>query len=127
MSVMDTAARIRSGSTTARAVAEAALARADAVDPAVRSLVWRDDVATLAAADKVDRAVDRSRAAGAPLAPFAGVPLTVKDTFSVAGQRGRAARSRSTRPPPTRPTSSRRPRSPRASSRSAAPRRPSSR
>jgi amidase len=82
MSVMGTADRIRSGATSARAVAEAALARADAVDPTVRSLVWRDDAATLAAAD----AVDRSRAAGATLPPFAGVPLTVKDTFSVVGQ-----------------------------------------
>ena len=82
MSVMGIAHRLRSGRTSARAVAEDALARADAVDPVVRSLVWRDDAATLAAAD----AVDRSRAAGADLPAFAGVPLTVKDTFSVAGQ-----------------------------------------
>ena len=82
MSVMGTAERIRSGRASARDVAERALARADAVDPAVRSLVWRDDAATLAAAD----AVDRARAAGAALPPFAGVPVTVKDTFSVAGQ-----------------------------------------
>ncbi|MFF2451861.1 amidase [Isoptericola sp. NPDC058082] len=82
MSVMDTADRIRSGRESARSVAERALARADAVDPAVRSLVWRDDAATLAAAD----AVDGARAAGAPLPPFAGVPVTVKDTFAVAGQ-----------------------------------------
>jgi amidase len=82
MSVVDTADRIRSGRESARAVAERALARADAVDPAVRSLVWRDDDATLAAAD----AVDRARDAGANLPAFAGVPLTVKDTFSVTGQ-----------------------------------------
>ncbi|MFI2103853.1 amidase [Isoptericola sp. NPDC019693] len=80
--MVDTADRIRSGRTSARSVAEQAIARADAVDPAVRSLVWRDDAATLAAAD----AVDRARAAGTTLPAFAGVPLTVKDTFAVAGQ-----------------------------------------
>ena len=80
--MVDTADRIRSGRVSALAVAEQALARADAVDPAVRSLVWRDDGATRAAAD----AVDRARAAGATLPSFAGVPITVKDTFSVAGQ-----------------------------------------
>lgn len=82
MGVVDTADRIRSGRESARSVAERALARADAVDPAVRSLVWRDDAATLAAADAVDQAL----AGGADLPPFAGVPVTVKDTFSVAGQ-----------------------------------------
>ncbi|MFD7025913.1 amidase [Promicromonospora sukumoe] len=80
--MVDTADRVRSGRESARSVAERALARADAVDPAVRSLVWRDDDATLAAADAVDRAL----AGGADLPPFAGVPITVKDTFSVAGQ-----------------------------------------
>ncbi|MFI9489277.1 amidase [Promicromonospora sp. NPDC052451] len=80
--VMDTADRIRSGRESARSVAERTLARADAVDPAVRSLVWRDDAATLAAADAVDAALAR----GADLPPFAGVPITVKDTFAVAGQ-----------------------------------------
>lgn len=73
---------LRSGRFTARSVAEHHLARADAVDPWIRSLVWRDDEATLAAAD----AVDRRRAAGGRLAPFSGVPVTVKDTFAVAGQ-----------------------------------------
>lgn len=82
MGVVDTADRVRSGRESARSVAERALARADAVDPAVRSLVWRDDAATLAAAD----AVDRAQAAGADLPPFAGVPITIKDTFAVAGQ-----------------------------------------
>lgn len=58
------------------------MARVSAHDNAVRSIVWRDDQATLDAAD----AVDRARAAGDNLAPFAGVPITVKDTFSIVGQ-----------------------------------------
>lgn len=80
-SVEATVAAVASGAVRARIVAEAAIARADERDRAVRSLVWRDDAATLAAADAVDHAV----AAGSP-PPLAGVPVTVKDTFSVAGQ-----------------------------------------
>lgn len=82
MHVVGTASAVRDGRLRAREVAERALARADAIDPAVRSLVWRDDTATLAAADAVDAARDR----GEPLPPFAGVPMTLKDTFAVAGQ-----------------------------------------
>lgn len=76
------AARIRAGSCSAREVAEHFLARVAAYDDKLRSIVWRDDEATLAAAD----AVDRVRMAGDDLPPFAGVPITVKDTFAVAGQ-----------------------------------------
>ncbi|MCD5311838.1 amidase [Kineosporia babensis] len=72
------AAGIRRGTWTAREVAEHFLARVDALDPALNSIVWRDDEATLQAADRID--------AEGPRGLFAGVPLTIKDTFAVEGQ-----------------------------------------
>ena len=76
------AAAVRSGETSAVAVAEAALARIAAYD-AVQPQIWisrasREDV--LAAA----RAVDARVAAGEDL-PLAGVPFAVKDNIDVAG------------------------------------------
>ena len=76
------AASVRSGETSAVAVAEAALARIAAYD-AVQPQIWisrasREDV--LAAA----RAVDARVAAGEDL-PLAGVPFAVKDNIDVAG------------------------------------------
>ena len=71
---VEIAAQIKGGSITAREVAEATLARMDAVNPALNAIVARDDAAALAAAD----AVDASRAAGEVLGPLAGVPVTTK-------------------------------------------------
>tara|TARA_R110000787_G_scaffold15594_9_gene48330 strand:+ start:3541 stop:4932 length:1392 start_codon:yes stop_codon:yes gene_type:complete len=71
---VEIAAQIKDGSITAREVAEATLARMDAVNPALNAIVARDDAAALAAAD----AVDASRAAGEVLGPLAGVPVTTK-------------------------------------------------
>lgn len=81
-SVEDTTHAVRAGRVSARLVAEEAIDRADRVDPQIRSLVWRDDEATLADAD----ALDARRDAGETLPALAGVPVTVKDTFSIAGQ-----------------------------------------
>lgn len=74
LSAGETAATVRAGDATAREVAEAALARIDAVNPKINAVVHRMDEESLAAAD----AVDAARAAGAPLGPLAGVPVTVK-------------------------------------------------
>lgn len=82
ISALDLAAEVRAGRCSAREAAEHFIARVSAYDDAVRSIVWRDDQATIDAAD----AVDHARAAGDDLAPFAGVPITVKDTFSIVGQ-----------------------------------------
>ncbi len=81
-SVEETARAVRAGRTSAREVAEAAIARADRIDQRIRSLVWRDDAATLEAADALDA---RARS-GDALPPLAGVPVTVKDTFAIEGQ-----------------------------------------
>jgi amidase len=83
------AARIAAGEITALAALEACLARAAAVnDPLVQRsssklnaiIAWRVDAARAEAA-----AADRARAAGHLLGPLHGVPMTVKDSFDVAG------------------------------------------
>jgi amidase len=75
-----TAAAIRAGETTALAETEAALARIAARDGALNAVVVRDgDRARAAAAD-----LDRRIAAGFD-APLLGVPMTIKESFDVAG------------------------------------------
>ncbi|VVT04096.1 Amidase [Sphingomonas sp. EC-HK361] len=79
-SALQTAAAVRSGETSARAETEAAIARIEAGDGALNAVVVRD--------------FDRARAAAAALdqrisdgfdAPLLGVPMTVKESFDVAG------------------------------------------
>lgn len=74
------AAAVRSGETTARAVAEATIARIEERDGALNAVVVRDFARALAAADAVDARV----AAGERL-PLAGVAITVKESYDVAG------------------------------------------
>jgi amidase len=66
---------------TAREVAQATLARLEAVNPAINAVVQRMDDAALAAADAVDAAFARGDAVG----PLAGVPVTVKVNVDQAG------------------------------------------
>lgn len=75
------AEQIAQGAVSAREVAEATLARMDAVNPALNAVVARDDAAALAAAD----AVDAARSSGAALGPMAGVPVTIKENVDQAG------------------------------------------
>lgn len=79
-SALATAAAIRAGDTTALAACEAAIARIEASDGAINAVVVRDfDRARDQARD-----VDRRRADGFD-APLLGVPMTVKESFDVAG------------------------------------------
>ncbi len=64
---------IRSGAISAREATEAAIARAEQVDPALNALVVRD----------FERALDQS--AEPPAGPLSGVPTVVKDNTDVAG------------------------------------------
>ncbi len=70
------AGRLASADLVARA-----LARCDEVNPVCNAVVATDPAAALARA----RELDARAAAGAPLGPLHGLPITVKDCFEVAG------------------------------------------
>lgn len=75
------AGRIAAGEVSAREVAQAHLDQIAAVEPQVHAFLHVDADRALAAAD----AVDARRAAGEPLGPLAGVPVAVKDIFTMRG------------------------------------------
>lgn len=79
LSALQTAAAVRSGASSALEQVEAAIARIEAGDAAINAVVVRD----------FDRACDQARAidAGAVAkdAPLLGVPMTVKESYNVAG------------------------------------------
>ncbi len=77
----DLAARIAEGTVSAVEVAQAHLARIDAVDEKVHAFLHVDREGALAQA----RAVDEKRARGEKLGPLAGVPLALKDIFTTEG------------------------------------------
>jgi amidase len=66
---------------SSREVIDAHLARIDEVNPRLNAVVRRLDDEARAAADAADRAV----AAGEPLGPFHGVPITVKENIDLSG------------------------------------------
>jgi fatty acid amide hydrolase len=72
---------IRVGEITVREAVEACIERIEAFDPVVNAVVLRrfDQ-----ARQEADRA-DANLAAGKPVGPLHGVPITIKDTFNVAG------------------------------------------
>jgi aspartyl-tRNA(Asn)/glutamyl-tRNA(Gln) amidotransferase subunit A len=77
----DLAASIASGEVSAREVTQAHLDQIAAVDDTVRAFLHVDADGALAAAD----AVDARRSAGERLGPLAGVPLAMKDIFTMTG------------------------------------------
>ena len=79
--ILDLAAALVAGRTTSRALVEAALA--DIADPATFIAVYDQ------ARDAAD-AQDRLRRAGYVASPLAGLPVSIKDLFDVAGERTRA-------------------------------------
>ena len=81
LTALQTAAAIRAGTLTALAATEAAIARVEAGDGAINAVVVRD----LDRAREAARALD-DRGPGDPaIRPFHGVPMTVKESFDVAG------------------------------------------
>jgi aspartyl-tRNA(Asn)/glutamyl-tRNA(Gln) amidotransferase subunit A len=72
--------RYQAGSLTPLAVAEACLARLEAVNPKVNAVIARRDEAFLAEA----RASTLRHEQGRPLSPVDGIPLTVKDSLFTA-------------------------------------------
>lgn len=81
LSAVETAKRVKAREISAREVAEAALSRLEAVNPALNAVVERIDDGALAAADAVDAAIARGEDAG----PMAGVPVTTKVNVDQAG------------------------------------------
>ena len=75
------AGRIASGEVSAREVTAAHLDQIAAVDDRVKAFLYVDGQRALASAD----AVDAKRAAGEELGPLAGVPLAMKDIFTMKG------------------------------------------
>src|SRR3954468_9977039 len=74
LSAADLAALIRSKKVSAKDAASAALARLDAVNPAINAVVDHRPADVLAQAAAVDAAIGR----GEDVGPLAGVPITVK-------------------------------------------------
>lgn len=92
----ETAAAVRSGSTTAVAETQAALTRIASLDPALGAFQLVRAEKALAEAAAVD-----ARVAGGEHLPLAGVPIAIKDNIPVAGEpmrEGSAATSAEPRP-----------------------------
>ncbi|MCB4824531.1 amidase [Roseicella aerolata] len=79
---VDIARAIRLGALSAREATAAALARLEAVNPAINAVVDPLPELALAAAE----AADAARARGEPLGPLHGVPVTVKVNADMAGR-----------------------------------------
>lgn len=77
----DLAARVRARDVSAREVAVDALARLDAVNPAINAVIDQNRGLTLAQADAVDAALARGEDPGV----LAGVPVTIKVNTDQAG------------------------------------------
>lgn len=81
LSVAEAGRSLRSGDLTAVALAQAALARAAAIDPSINAFIRLDEERALADAADADRAF----AAGLDLGPMQGIPYALKDNYDVAG------------------------------------------
>src|SRR5579863_6601199 len=81
LSAADIAALIKSKKVSATQVATAALARLDAVNPAINAVVDHRPEDVLAQAAAIDAAIARNEAVG----PLAGVPVTVKVNIDQVG------------------------------------------
>ena len=81
LSATDLAALVRRRDVSAREAALDALARLDAVNPAINAVVEHRPETTLAEADAVDAAIARGEHPG----PLAGVPVTIKVNTDQAG------------------------------------------
>ena len=77
----EAAGMLRRGEVSSRELTELLLERIDAVNPAVNAVVELRRQAALQAAAAADQATARGDATG----PLHGVPMTIKDSFNVAG------------------------------------------
>ena len=78
---IEIASELAVGRYTSREILKAYLARMDGAGRSLNAVIVRRDEAALAEAD----AADEARRAGRKLGPLAGVPVTIKESFDVAG------------------------------------------
>ncbi len=83
LSATEAAQAIADGEISSRELTTALLDRIEAMNPALNAVVEVRRGEALGAAD----AADKARVAGAPMGPLHGVPMTVKESFDVAGLR----------------------------------------
>src|SRR5579863_3856077 len=81
LSAQELAGLIRSGQVSAREAATSALARLDAVNPAINAVIDYRVEDVLSQAAEVDAAISRGENPG----PLAGVPVTIKTNIDQAG------------------------------------------
>ncbi len=81
-SALEVAAAIRTREVSPLEVLEATLARVDERNPGINAVIWRNDNEARIEAAALGERIAR----GDDLAPFAGVPLPIKDLLAVAGQ-----------------------------------------
>ncbi len=81
MGACETAHAIAAGATTAVAECEAAIARIEALNPALNAVVVKDYARARADAAAADAAI-----AAGDSRPLLGVPMTIKESFELAGQ-----------------------------------------
>ena len=78
---VDAAGMVRRGEVSSRELTEMLLARIDAVNPELNAVVEVRREAALRQAAAADEAIAR----GDDVGPLHGVPMTIKDSFNVAG------------------------------------------
>ncbi len=81
LSATELAARLAAREIGARELLEHHLARVERLNPGLNAIIWMDAERARADAD----ASDRRRAEGKALGPLDGVPMTVKESFNIAG------------------------------------------
>lgn len=80
-SAIEIAAAIRAGETTAAEQLRIHFARVDALNPQLNAVIWQDRDSAMAVA----QACDAETAKGQSRGPLHGVPITVKESFDLAG------------------------------------------
>ena len=81
ISATEQAAAIRAGQTTASALLEAHLARVDRLNGDINAVIWQDREGARATAAALDAEAREGRFRG----PLHGIPMTVKESFDIAG------------------------------------------
>ena len=82
MPLVDAVQALKDGSVTSVALTQASLAAFAQLDPAINASIWLDADAALARAE----ALDQQRRSGAALGPLHGLPLAHKDMYYQAGK-----------------------------------------